>query len=40
MIKIIEENNIIDYYQNFMKNINKNTKDLLHFKINPYMQRK
>jgi DNA integrity scanning protein DisA with diadenylate cyclase activity len=40
MIKIIEENNIIDYYQNFMKNDTKNTKDLLQFKVNPYIQRK
>jgi hypothetical protein len=40
MIKIIEENRIIDYYQNFMKNAKKSTKDLLNLKINPYMQRK
>lgn len=40
LLKLIQENNIIDYYQDYMKKVRKGSEDDIDLAVNPYMIRK
>lgn len=40
LLKLIQENNIIDYYQDYMKKMRKSSEENMDLDVNPYMLRK
>lgn len=40
LLKLIQENNIIDYYQDYMKKVRKGSEEDIDLAVNPYMIRK
>lgn len=40
LLKLIQENNIIDYYQDYVHRMRKGSEDDIDTAINPYMIRK
>lgn len=40
LLKLIQENNIIDYYQDYVRKMRKGSEDDIDLAVNPYMIRK